>query len=458
VNPFHIAILGGGPAGLATGFYARKDNIPFTIFEVSDHAGGNCITFTHGEFRFDSGAHRFHDKIPEVTAEMKALLGHDFQKIDAPSSIYFKGRFIDFPLSPLNLLRKLGIPTFCRAGIELLAARLSRTGKNGSFQNFAVRTYGRSIAEFFLLGYSEKLWGLPSTMLSPKIAGSRMKGLDLKAFIIEALQGQKAKTEHLDGAFYYPSLGIGTISEKLAEVCGEDSVRINARITGVIHDGKRIRSIEVNGSEEIATEFVVSTLPLDRFLNMMRPAPDDETLEFSNSLRYRSILLVAFFLNKEKVSGNASIYFPDRDIPFTRIHEPRNRSLKMSPPGKTSLIVEIPCQQNDSTWEMSDEQLVFLVKSKLVQAGLIEEREIIGFATRRMPYAYPVLERDFEEKIRTINIFLNRFENLAFSGRNGRYVYGHVHDMMDMGREIVQGYLAANRLSGHPSDKGFVQV
>jgi protoporphyrinogen oxidase len=458
MNSFHVAILGGGPAGLATGYYARKHNIPFTVFEASDHTGGNCITFTHDEFRFDSGAHRFHDKIPGVTADMKALLGHDFQKIDAPSSIYFKGRFIDFPLSPLNLLKRLGVPTFCRAGIKLLAARLSRTGKNGSFQNFAVRTYGRSIAEFFLLGYSEKLWGLPSAMLSPKIAGSRMKGLDLKAFIIEALQGQKAKTEHLDGAFYYPSLGIGTVSEKLAEVCGEDNIRTNARITGVIHDGNRIRSVEVNGSEEIATEFVVSTLPLDRFLNMMRPAPDDETLELSNSLRYRSILLVAFFLDKGKVSDNASIYFPDREVPFTRIHEPKNRSLKMSPPGKTSLIVEIPCQQNDGTWEMSDEQLVFLVKSRLIQAGLIQEREIIGFATRRMPYAYPVLERDFEEKIRTINTFLNRFENLRFSGRNGRYVYGHVHDMMDMGREIVREYLAANRFSGHPPAKGFVQV
>ena len=458
MNSSHIAILGGGPAGLATGYYARKHDIPFTIFEASDHAGGNCITFTHGEFRFDSGAHRFHDKIPEVTAEMRALLDHDFQKIDAPSSIYFNGRFIDFPLSPLNLLRRLGIRTFCKAGIELLAGRLSRAGKNGSFQNFAVRTYGRSIAEFFLLGYSEKLWGLPSVRLSPKIAGSRMKGLDLKAFIIEALRGQKAKTEHLDGAFYYPSLGIGTISERLAEICGEENVRRNSKVTGVIHDGKRICAIEVNGSEEIATEFVVSTLPLDLFLNMIRPVPDDETLKLSGSLRYRSILLVAFFLDEETVSGNASIYFPDPDIPFTRIHEPRNRSLKMSPPGKTSLIVEIPCQQNDNKWVMPDEQLVLLVKSKLVQVGLIAGHEIIGSATRRMPYAYPVLEQDFEEKIGTINRFLNRFENLRFSGRNGRYVYGHVHDMMDMGREIIEEYREANRFGGPVPAKGFVQV
>ena len=29
--------------------------------------GGNCRTFTCGDFKFDSGAHRFHDKDPDIT-------------------------------------------------------------------------------------------------------------------------------------------------------------------------------------------------------------------------------------------------------------------------------------------------------------------------------------------------------------------------------------------------------
>lgn len=441
----HISILGGGPAGLAAGYYTKKYNIPFTIYESTDRIGGNCVTFRHGDFLFDSGAHRFHDKIPEVTQEMSTLLYGDFKKIAAPSSIYFRGRFIDFPLSPLNLLKKLGLFSFFRAGVYLLVSRMSPRDKNGSFKDFAVYTYGKSIAEFFLLGYSEKLWGLPSERLSLKISGSRMKGLDLKVFIMEALRGKKAKTDHLDGVFYYPSKGIGTIPEKLEEFCGDGNIRRNARVTGIIHDKKKVTAIELNNSEKIHTDFLISTLPLDRFLNIMEPAPGDDILRFSRTLRYRSIILVAFFLNKHLVSENASIYFPDPDIPFTRIHEPKNRSSIMSPQGQTSLIVEIPCQMEDDIWKTSDDKLINFIQSKLVQTGLIQTNEIIGSVLKRMPYAYPVLELDFEEKIQQINRFLAGFSNLRFSGRNGRFIYGHIHDMMNMGREIIEGDIRKNQ-------------
>ena len=37
--------------------------------------GGNAITFRHGAFLFDSGAHRLHDKYPDVTRDLQALLG-----------------------------------------------------------------------------------------------------------------------------------------------------------------------------------------------------------------------------------------------------------------------------------------------------------------------------------------------------------------------------------------------
>ena len=69
----NITILGGGPAGLAVGYYARKNSLDFTIYEANNHIGGNCITFRHGDFLFDSGAHRLHDKDVEITEEIKSL-------------------------------------------------------------------------------------------------------------------------------------------------------------------------------------------------------------------------------------------------------------------------------------------------------------------------------------------------------------------------------------------------
>jgi protoporphyrinogen oxidase len=235
-------------------------------------------------------------------------------------------------------------------------------------------------------------------------------------------------------------MGIGTIPEKLEAFCGAENIRKNAKVTRIFHNKQRISGVEINSSEKVQTDFVISTLPLDRFLHTLEPRPEQEILRLSKNLRYRSILLIAFFLRKPLVSENASIYFPDSEIPFTRIHEPKNRSPKMSPPDKTSLVVEIPCQIEDSIWKSNDETLVTLIRTKLIQAGLITKQEIIDCVIQRMPYAYPILEKDFEEKIRHINAYLGCFTNLRLSGRNGRFVYGHIHDMMDMGREIIEEY------------------
>jgi protoporphyrinogen oxidase len=184
----------------------------------------------------------------------------------------------------------------------------------------------------------------------------------------------------------------------------------------------------------------VSTLPLDHFLSMLNPPPGRGVGQLITDLKYRSIIIVALFLNKNSVSENASIYFPDADIPFTRIHEPKNRSRRMSPEGKTSLIVEIPCQKDDVIWKASDEKLIERASSELIQAGLIAKDEIIGSLVKKMPYAYPILEAGFEEKLEDVNRFLHSFSNLAILGRNGKFVYGHIHDMMSMGRAVIERY------------------
>jgi protoporphyrinogen oxidase len=123
-NGKHLTIIGGGAGGLAVGYFARKKNIPFTIHEAAEQAGGNCITIRYRDFSFDSGAHRFHDKIPDITAEVMDFMGDDLMKVDIPSQIYYKRKLIDFPLSPLNLLKNLGLFTFIKAAWEVINTRI----------------------------------------------------------------------------------------------------------------------------------------------------------------------------------------------------------------------------------------------------------------------------------------------------------------------------------------------
>ena len=57
-----ILILGGGPAGLATGWAFEKLGRAYRILEAAPVHGGNARTITFDEFRYDTGPHRFHDR------------------------------------------------------------------------------------------------------------------------------------------------------------------------------------------------------------------------------------------------------------------------------------------------------------------------------------------------------------------------------------------------------------
>ena len=434
-----ITILAGGPAGLSVGYYSRKRGLSFRVYEASDKVGGNCITHRQGDFLFDSGAHRVHDKDEDVTEEIKALMGDELHRVNASSQIFFRGKYIDFPLSPLDLLTKIGLIEFSKAGLSFLNARLNKKSLDGSFESLALYRYGRALSEKFLLNYSEKLWGLPCDLLSPNISGKRLKGLNLRTFLIEATLGKMAKTEHLDGSFYYPKLGYGRIVQKMEEFCGAENIQLNHRINRVIHDCKTIKAIGFAGQERIQrVRHVVSTLPLSLFLKIMEPSPPEEIINLANSLRYRHLRLAALFLDKPTVNSNATVYFPETNFPFTRIYEPRNRSNLMSPFGKTSLVVEIPCQLDDAVWGFNDSQLVDMVVGKLIEIGWLTKDEVIDSWCGRMNYAYPILELGFEEKVAEIMAWLDRFENLDLSGRNGKFAYTHLHDMMRFGKDIAE--------------------
>ncbi|MFP4081636.1 MAG: FAD-dependent oxidoreductase [Candidatus Aminicenantes bacterium] len=441
-RPVSISILGGGPAGLALGFYAKKSGIPFVIYEASSRLGGISVTLKHGDFLYDSGAHRLHDKDEEVMLDLKEILGEELKHIDMPSQIYDHGQFIDFPLSPLNLMRNLGLLTFFKAGLEVLTGKFRSRGPQRNFAEFAVNTYGKTVAEKFLMNYSEKLWGLPSDGLSVGIAAKRMKGLDLKTFLMEAFLGSKVKTRHLDGAFYYPDRGIGEISQALAEYCGEENIAKNAKVTKIVHDHQKIQAIEINDREMRETDFVISTLPIDHVVRMMEPPLPEKALSSANHFKYRNVVLVALFLRRASVTEAATIYFPDPEIPFTRIYEPKNRSPYMSPPERTSLVAELPCNPDHKLWGLEDKELIQMVSPRLIQMEWIKAEDIIGTSVYRIDHAYPTLELGFEENLKTLSAYLAPFKNIKISGRNGRFYAVHIHDVMRWGKDIIAEFVS----------------
>lgn len=456
-----IHILGGGPAGLTTGYYAKKHGISnFSIFEAGEHAGGNCRTLKikgtdcqfrtsqSGDFRFDTGAHRFHDKDPQVTEEVKNLLGNDLLHVTTPSEIFFEGKFYRFPLLLSDLVEKLETKTLLKIAWEKLHNRQEKQAEN--FAEFAINQYGKTLAELFLLNYSKKLWGQPTHNLSTAIAGNRLKGLDLRSFLRSVVLGTPKNVTHLDGSFFYPKYGIGMISDKLCESIGEKHIKLKHRINRLIHKNGRIEHIIVNkgtntsGSTtaqdniEIPASIVINTLPLTLSMRMLEPAPPPELRALADTIKYRHLVLFVFCLNRDAFSQNASLYFPSKEFPFTRLYEPKNRSPHMAPKGQTVIVLELPCYSDDAVWNMSEAALQTEIWEALRRVKPLFPEEVIHSQSYRLPFAYPVLEVGFEEKVASLVAYFETFENLYLTGRSSLFRYLHLHDLFKAGKEVIE--------------------
>ena len=437
-----IHILGGGPAGLAAAYYAAKSGLDFEVFEAGSRPGGNCRTLRLGEFLFDTGAHRLHDKDPEVTSEFRALLDEELLQVRAPSQIFSGGRLFDFPLQPGSLVRGLDSGTLGRIVLENLRPRPRRSAE--SFGQLALDRYGRTLAGLFLLNYSKKLWGTDPFRLSTEVSGGRLKGLDLAGFLRQTFLGRTRPPGHLDGSFLYPRHGIGAVVDRMCEAIGEERIRLDSRVTRLAHSRGRVDGVVLNGREEVEVSTVVNTLPLTLSAKILDPPPPPEVLAAADAVRYRNLVLCVFALDRPSFSPNASLYFPGEEFPFTRLYEPRNRSRHMAPEGRTAIVLEMPCFPEDPLWSLPDDELRRRAWRALQRVQPIEEGEVLSFAVLRLPFAYPVLEAELAGRVELLADYFRSFENLHLTGRSSLFRYLHLHDLFREGRELVRS-LAARR-------------
>jgi protoporphyrinogen oxidase len=441
-----VLVLGGGPAGLATAWALEELQCPYLALEAAPVPGGNARTLRSGDFLYDTGPHRFHDRDPEATRRVQALLGPDLHEVRAPSRIFWHGRFVDFPLRPFQSLTAGGFAQGVAAVLGFCAVRLSRHRRadHGDFASWARDTFGPTIADSFLIPFSEKLWGLPGGELSPDISGRRLPGFTLYGILRDLLPG--ARAAHLEGRFLYPRRGYGQIVEAMASRLDPGRLRCGCRVVRVAAERNRIHTVEyvTDGQRlSLGASAVVNTLPITLLARILDPAPPPHILEAARRLRFREVVLVTLFLDQPTVSDAACIYFPQREFEFTRVHEPRNRSAEMSPPGKTSLVVELPCFEGDAVWTREDSALVAGVVRDLDRIGLIRAPAAAGSTVTRLSRAYPVYARDYRAASGAVLDHLRGFENLATLGRGGGFFYGHVHDFITEALATARAIVAA---------------
>ena len=437
-NKPKIDILGGGPAGLSVAYFARKKGYDICIHEGSSAIGGNCRTIKMGEYRFDTGAHRFHDKIPSITEEVKKLMGDDLKKINIPSKIYFDGRMIDFPLSFLSVMKNLKLSEILKIVVENFFNVFKANVEHKNFEELAYAKYGPTLSNLFLINYTEKLWGARANQLQTTISGNRLKNLNISSMIIEMINKNR-KVKHLEGSFYYPKYGYGSIFDSIAEIDGVN-IDLNSKVKKIYHENKKIKEIELENGKILEVKYIVNTLPINSIIQMLDPLPSKDLIEIADDLKFRNLKICLMELDFPKLSNNASIYFPDDHIPITRIYEPKNRSPQMAPIDKTSLAIEVPYSQGDRISLLTDGEVIDMVKRTLVKEKLFKDSDVLENRLIDIKNAYPILKVNDKGNIGELVSFLQSFNNQKLIGRNVEFDYLHTHKIMERAKHLINTF------------------
>ena len=437
-NKPKIDILGGGPAGLSVAYFARKKGYDICIHEGSSAIGGNCRTIKMGEYRFDTGAHRFHDKIPSITEEVKKLMGDDLKKINVPSKIYFDGRMIDFPLSFFSVMKNLKLSEILKIVVENFFNVFKANVEHKNFEELAYAKYGPTLSNLFLINYTEKLWGARANQLQTTISGNRLKNLSILSMIIEMINKNR-KVKHLEGSFYYPKYGYGSIFDSIAEIDGVN-IDLNSKVKKIYHENKKIKEIELENGKILEVKYIVNTLPINSIIQMLDPLPSKDLIEIADDLKFRNLKVCLIELDFPKLSNNASIYFPDDHIPITRIYEPKNRSPQMAPIDKTSLAIEVPYSQGDRISLLTDGEVIDMVKRTLVKEKLFKDSDVLDNRLIDIKNAYPILKVNDKGNIGELVSFLQSFNNQKLIGRNVEFDYLHTHKIMERAKHLINTF------------------
>ena len=207
-------ILGAGPAGLTAGYLLAKLGRRVLVLEAEDQVGGLSKTVVRDGYRFDLGGHRFFTKSPEVESLWLEVLGEELLLRPRLSRIYWNGRFLDYPLSARDVVRKLGPVELGRCIASYLATVPRRKGREQSLEEWVSNRFGRRLYDLFFRTYTEKVWGVPGSEIRAEWAAQRIKGLSLRTAAKDALLGGRdGGVKSLIREFHYPRYGPGQMWE-----------------------------------------------------------------------------------------------------------------------------------------------------------------------------------------------------------------------------------------------------
>lgn len=472
-------IIGAGPAGMACAMELFKAGREFCVVEKDTQVGGLAKTYVIREgdleFRTDNGPHRFFSKNDYLYSFIGDLLKEHWIQVKRKTRQYINGVFFDYPINFSQVLKNTSFFLLVKIGFDYLWARLRYKvfrKRIHHFYDYAIAHFGYTLAHLNnnIIGYTEKIWGIKTQCLDKDWGIQRVKGLSVTSILRSAFAPKKNAVKSLVDFFYYPEYGTGLIYETIQKRIEEGGccVQLQTQPTLIKHNGRRIESVTVrdkDGNEgEVVPDYVVESVHINKFLELLSPQPPSYVLEAASQLHYRSQVYLFITLDKESITDDQWLYFNDPAIPFGRVSEMRNFSLKMSPLGKTSLFLEFFCDKGDAIYNMNASQLLDISLPHFESFKFFTRKDVRRVYRFVADYSYPIYEVGYKKWLDILIDYVDQFENLFAVGRPGRFQYTNQDHSLEMGmlaaRSIVNGTRYDLRKIGQENEyfeKGIIQ-
>ena len=440
-------IIGAGPAGLTAGYMLAKAGEPVVVLESDpEYVGGISRTAEHHGFRFDIGGHRFFSKSAEIEALWTELLGDELLERPRLSRIYYKQKFLAYPIRAGEVLRKLGVVEAMLAVLSYLKARAFPVRNPVSFEDWVTNQFGDRLYRAFFKTYTEKVWGMSCREISADWAAQRISGLSLSSAIRQALlparpnrtSNETIKT--LVTSFRYPRLGPGQMWDRCRDRIVEHGGRVmlGMRVCGCRYlgadEGWEVIARDDRGNEHsFRAPHVISSAPIRELARMIEPGLPARVTQATDALNYRDFLTVALMVRDRTQLPDNWIYVHDPSVRVGRIQNFKSWSPDLVPDHSMACYgLEYFCFEGDGLWSSSDEELIALAARELAQLGLAEASDVRDACVVRQAKAYPVYDAAYAANVATLRAELaENYPGLHLVGRNGMHKYNNQdHAMM----------------------------
>ena len=436
-----ILIVGAGPTGLGAAWRLQELGYDhWLLIDRLPYVGGLATSF-HDEqgFTYDFAIHVAHSHYDYVDCLMDTVLPNGFLHLERRSWIRVHDAWIPYPFQ--YNFRHLPWPARdeCLEGLRALERQAERVHP-ANFHQWLLQSFGRGIAEHFMLPYNRKNWAIDPAAMGWLWLGDRVPVVDLERVERNLRNGRDDVSWGPNFNFRFPREGgTGAIWKALEATLPENRIRLN---TGLVALDIDHRQATLSDGSKVQYDTLISTIPLSQLVAMTgRRLLIDDVARLRHT-RVQVVCLACEFPMPEELRDKTWVYCPDDQTIFYRVTPFSNFSPSHVPdPARhCSFLCEVATPGDGQAWPRD----------------VLEQRTLMGFAVLGLapvttnntrffhldaPYGYPVPTTDRDQVLHRV---IPELDSLRIYSR-GRFG-GWKYEVANMDHSIMQGVEVVNRI------------